>query len=52
MGPNGSVGPKGPHFYVGWLEAILIEKQPRELSINAKMEKGRGGVVRISAIRT
>ena len=37
---------------LGCLEAILIEKQPRELSINAKMEKGRGGVVRISAIRT
>ena len=34
------------------LEAILIEKQPPALSINAKMEKGRGGVVRVSAIRS
>ena len=33
------------------LEAILIEKQHPEFSINAKMEKGRGGVVRISAMR-
>ena len=34
------------------LEAILIEKQPPALSINARMEKGRGGVVRISTVRS
>ena len=33
------------------LEAILIEKQPPTLSMNAKQEGGRGGVVRISATR-
>ena len=34
------------------LEALHIEKQPLPLSINARMEHGRGGVVRISATRT
>ena len=34
------------------LEALHIEKQPKPLSINSRMEHGRGGVVRISAIRT
>ena len=33
------------------LEAIHIEKQPSTLSINARMEHGRGGVIRISASR-
>ena len=33
------------------LEAIHIEKQPPTHSINARMEHGRGGVVRISATR-
>ena len=33
------------------LEAIHIERQLSALSINARMEHGRGGVVRISATR-
>ena len=34
------------------LEAILIEKQPKPLSINARKELRRGGIVRILATRT
>ena len=34
------------------LEAIHIEKQPQALSMNARQEHGRGGVVRISATIT
>ena len=34
------------------MEAILIEKQPSPLSMNARQEHGRGGIVRISATRT
>ena len=33
------------------LEAIMIEKVPSNLLLNERNEKGRGGVVRISATR-
>ena len=33
------------------LEALEIEKQPPSLSLNKRNEQGRGGVVRISALR-
>ena len=33
------------------LEAIRIERQPSNLLRNDRMEKGRGGVVRITATR-
>ena len=33
------------------LEGITIAKQPEALSLNERNEKGRGGVVRISATR-
>ena len=33
------------------MEAIQIEKQPTQLSLNARQEGGRGGVVRIAATR-
>ena len=33
------------------LEGILIEKQPSHTLINERNEKGRGGIVRISATR-
>ena len=33
------------------LEAIRIERQPPHLLLNDRMEKGRGGVVRITATR-
>ena len=33
------------------LEAIHIEKQPSHLSMNARQEEGRGGIVPISATR-
>ena len=34
------------------LEALEIEKQPDNLIINEKNEQGRGGLVRIQALRT
>ena len=33
------------------LEAVMIEKYPNKLLLNERNEKGRGGVVRISATR-
>ena len=32
-------------------EALLIEGQDPSLSINKKMEQGRGGIVRLNAVR-
>ena len=34
------------------LEALEIERQPENLIMNEKNEQGRGGLVRISALRT
>ena len=34
------------------LEGIMIEKVPDSLLLNERNEKGRGGIVRISATRT
>ena len=34
------------------LEALEIERQPENLIMNEKNEQGRGGLVKISALRT
>ena len=38
--------------HLNCLEALHIEKIPPPLSINARQEGGRGGIVRITARRT
>ena len=45
------IGREKTRVRLSCLEAIQIEQQPPALSTNAKIENGRGGIVRISAVR-